>query len=309
MDDQILAGLSDGTILELKNVVEQPESPTLEIQIRSHYDGEAWGLAVVEHADRCMYFTTGDDNTILLYSGMMKKCIGSGRVSIVADIKTLKAKKKHGGASSMSNQHPNQQARALDFCEQLNHLAVGHNDGYVSVRQVDDISQADGSTELNLSNIIFKSKRPKEWIEIMRYNSDGTKLAVGSHDNFIYIWNTSADGKYNIFGRLKGHSSFITGLDWSQDNEKIRSSCGAYELLFFDVEAKKQDPSGASNTTSTDWMSHTVKFGWFVDGIFPSGTDGSHINIVEWSKDQTLIATGDDYGLVNVYRSPCREDH
>ena len=27
------------------------------------------------------------------------------------------------------------------------------------------------------------------------------------------------------------------------------------------------------------------------------------------SKDQTLIATGDDYGLVNVYRSPCREDH
>jgi len=27
------------------------------------------------------------------------------------------------------------------------------------------------------------------------------------------------------------------------------------------------------------------------------------------SKDQTVIATGDDYGLVNLYRSPCREDH
>lgn len=27
------------------------------------------------------------------------------------------------------------------------------------------------------------------------------------------------------------------------------------------------------------------------------------------SKNQTIIATGDDYGLVNTYRSPCKEDH
>jgi len=143
----------------------------------------------------------------------------------------------------------------------------------------------------------------------MRYSNDGSMLAVGSHDNFIYIYKTTAGGKYKPHGKLVGHSSFITGLDWSLDGEKIRSSCGAYELLFFDVENKKQDPSGASNTTSTTWTNHTVKFGWFVDGIFPAGTDGSHVNIVEMSKDQTLIATGDDYGLVNLYRSPCREDH
>ena len=85
-----------------------------------------------------------------------------------------------------------------------------------------------------------KFNHPKEWIEIMRYNKDGSKLAVGSHDNFTYIYNTDADGsKYKLFGRLKGHSSFITGLDWSVDGEKIRTSCGAYELLFFDVEIKK----------------------------------------------------------------------
>ena len=65
----------------------------------------------------------------------------------------------------------------------------------------------------------------------------------------------------------------------------IRSSCGAYELLFFDVDTKKQVPGGASATTSTTWENHTVKFGWFVDGIYPSGTDGSHINIVEMSKN------------------------
>ncbi len=31
MDDQILAGLSDGTILELKDVVDKSDNPTLEI--------------------------------------------------------------------------------------------------------------------------------------------------------------------------------------------------------------------------------------------------------------------------------------
>ena len=306
MDDQILAGLSNGTILELKNALSSPDTAVCEVQIRSHYDGEAWGLAMVDDPDRCLYFTSGDDNTILLYDAQARRCIGEGRVSTVDDIKTLPAKKKRGGASSMSNQHPHCQARALAYQEGLNHLAVGHNDGCVSIRAV-SIEGADGGIQLD--NVCCKLNHPKEWIEIMRYSPSGDKLAVGSHDNYIYVYNTSTDGKYKSHGRLKGHSSYITALDWSLDGSWIRSSCGAYELLFFDVEGKTQVPGGASATTSTTWASHTVKFGWFVDGIYPPGTDGSHINIVEMSKDQQIIATGDDYGLVNLYRSPCREDH
>ena len=79
---------------------------------------------------------------------------------------------------------------------------------------------------------------PKEWIEIMRYNPAGDRFAVGSHDNYIYIYNITQKGKYSPHGKLKGHSSYITALDWSLDGSWIRSSCGAYELLFFDVESK-----------------------------------------------------------------------
>lgn len=50
---------------------------------------------------------------------------------------------------------------------------------------------------------------------------------------------------------------------------------------------------------------HT-KFGWHVDGIFPSGCDATHINSVDASADGCLIATGDDFGLVNIFRNPCR---
>ena len=70
----------------------------------------------------------------------------------------------------------------------------------------------------------------------MRYSPDSEKLAVGSHDNFIYLYNTS---NYKPAGKLKGHSSYITALDWSLDGDWIRSSCGAYELLFFNPQTKK----------------------------------------------------------------------
>ena len=41
--------------------------------------------------------------------------------------------------------------------------------------------------------------------------------------------------------------------------------------------------------------------------MFPKGTDGSHINGVDMNAQQNLIATGDDFGLVNVFRNPCRK--
>ena len=63
---------------------------------------------------------------------------------------------------------------------------------------------------------------------------------------------------------------------------------------------------GATNAARIDWASHHVKFGWLVDGIFPKETSGSHINSVDMSEDGSLICTGDDNGLVNIYRNPAR---
>jgi hypothetical protein len=69
------------------------------------------------------------------------------------------------------------------------------------------------------------------------------------------------------------------------DSCYIRSVCNAYELLFFNMPSCEQDKSGCSNTTGTDWATGHCKFGWCVDGIFPSGTDGTHVNGVDMSED------------------------
>lgn len=48
-----------------------------------------------------------------------------------------------------------------------------------------------------------------EWIECMAYNSLGDKLAVGSHDNNIYVYSAS-QVSYSKYCVLKAHSSFVT---------------------------------------------------------------------------------------------------
>jgi hypothetical protein len=70
-------------------------------------------------------------------------------------------------------------------------------------------------------------------------------LAVGSHDNDIYIFKVNGNS-YLLHGKLEAHKSFITNMDWSRDGRYIQSNCGAYEYLFFDVMNKKYLPSGAT---------------------------------------------------------------
>ena len=84
-------------------------------------------------------------------------------------------------------------------------------------------------------------------------------------------------------------------MDWSDDESYLRSNCGGYELLFFNIDSKRHDPSGASNTCNTSWKTQNCKLAWNVQGIYPHGTDGSHINGVCVDKSSKLIATGDDY--------------
>jgi hypothetical protein len=94
-------------------------------------------------------------------------------------------------------------------------------------------------------------------------------------------------------------------LDWSKDGKYIQSNCGAYEYLFFDVSSLKQLKSGPSQLKDEKWSSYSVKLGWWVQGIFPPATSGDHVNGVDRNHNEDIIATGDDWGLVNLFRNPC----
>lgn len=161
-----------------------------------------------------------------------------------------------------------------------------------------------------ICQLVTGSKKiAKEWIEEIVYSPNHEILAVGSHDNRIYLYNTHQDQPYTQKAVCTGHSSYITTVDFCTESQWLRTTCGAYELLFWNIAdgTLKNNGGGATGTVGTLWDDHHAKFGWRVDGIYPPGTDGTHINTVTMTKDEEIIATGDDYGMVNLYRNPCRD--
>jgi WD40 repeat protein len=141
----------------------------------------------------------------------------------------------------------------------------------------------------------------------LKYSPQEDKLAVGSHDNNIYVYQINGNN-YKLISTCRAHQSFITNLDWSLDGNYIQSNCGAYEYLFFDASSGKQLKSGATQFRDEQWASYTIKLGWWVQGIFPPATSGDHVNGVDRNKTKDIIATGDDWGFVNLYRNPALKD-
>ena len=275
----MICGLRDGFIKEI--TMSSQES---KVYVQSHNSGEVWGLC--QHGSDV--FTSGDDNQVICWDPATRTLKNRAVVNTVA----RKARKNR--ASTLGEYADSQSARAVACNSKGNgDVAVAANDGSITIRHCDDL----GTVKKEIQD-------SKEWVEVAEYSPNGEYLAVGSHDTDIYIYEVNND--YNLLGKLTAHKATITCIDWCNHSKFIRSVCNGYELLFFTIPDCQQDPSGASNTKSVEWASHHCKFGWLVDGIFPKETSGDHINGVDMSEDGQLIATGDDFGLVNLFRNPAR---
>ncbi|XP_045405429.1 echinoderm microtubule-associated protein-like 4 isoform X1 [Lemur catta] len=145
-----------------------------------------------------------------------------------------------------------------------------------------------------------------EQLSVVRYSIDGTFLAVGSHDNFIYLYVVSENGrKYSRYGKCNGHSSYITHLDWSPDNKFIMSNSGDYEILHWDIPNGCKLIRNRSDCKDIDWTTYTCVLGFQVFGVWPEGSDGTDINALVRSHNRKVIAVADDFCKVHLFQYPC----
>ena len=95
--------------------------------MQGHSDGETWGLAIGPEGN---VYTTADDNKVLKFNPKTKKVEGCGIVNEKAG-----KKYKIGGASTLSVLPPNQHSRAVAV-NSKGHVAIGSNDGDLSIRTI-----------------------------------------------------------------------------------------------------------------------------------------------------------------------------
>ncbi|NXK28596.1 EMAL1 protein, partial [Arenaria interpres] len=235
--------------------------------ITQGHTDELWGLAV--HSSKPQFFTCGHDKHITLWDATTHRPIWN---KIIED------------PAQSSGFHPSASVVAVGtltgrwfvFDTETKDLVTVHTDG-------------------------------NEQLSVMRYSPDGNFLAIGSHDNCIYIYGVSENGrKYTRIGKCSGHSSFITHLDWSVNSQYLVSNSGDYEILYWVPSACKQVVS-VETTRDIEWATYTCTLGFHVFGVWPEGSDGTDINAVCRSHGRKLLSTGDDFGKVHLFSYPCSQ--
>ena len=89
-------------------------------------------------------------------------------------------------------------------------------------------------------------------------------------------------------------------MDWYDDGETLCLNSQAYELQFV---GKSGNKFKASSYKDDRWFTWTCVLGFMSQGVF-QGVDGTDVNSVCRAKNRKVMATGDDFGKVNLFKYP-----
>ena len=104
---------------------------------------------------------------------------------------------------------------------------------------------------------------------------------------------------------MKGHNSIITHFDFSVDSSVVQSNSAAYELSYYYTKTGKKNHNGAYENRDTTWSTWTCVFGWPVQGIWPEYSDYSDVNSLDRHPTDSVVATGDNFSKVKLFKYPC----
>lgn len=292
---------------------------------------DIWEIDDVNGAHPMSYGHAGDVKALAVHpkdTHVFATGAESGKLHLWnSNLKMLKAK--------VTLHHP---ASSCAFSPDGKHVAVGCKDGCLLILsyknivtgQFKQVIQRPDDTRCEFHHM-------NEQIDVVRYSPDGSLLAVGSRDTFIDIYDVTGSAvpgrsvgvMYHRLHRLKGHSSYITHLDWSTFDKKIperhvlQSTCAAYELLYYDANSGKQV---RESLRDEKWDTQTCTLGFSVMGIWgatkpgekvPGGTDITSVDrgpvpgrdsMGRRNKGE-LLAAVDDSGKVKLYNYPCVVKH
>lgn len=216
--------------------------------VQGHHSATAEVWGLAVHPLCSKFCTSGDDETVRLWDAKALQQVG-----IVA----LGAK-----------------IRALAYNNDGSHLAAAAFDGRIIILSGNDLQKK-----------LYEVSVAKSWIQSLSYSPDGHTLAVGSHDNQIYLLNTKT---YNCRATCKGHHCYITALDFSVSGDRLQTTSGDYELLFWDATNGHQILS-ATEMKDVQWASSTCTLGWGVQGIWPPGADGTDVSTIQLLNPQLVF--------------------
>lgn len=243
--------------------------------MQGHCGSELWGLSV--HPLKNLYCTVGDDALLRIWSVNNHNCVSSFQLEM---------------AARSCAYSPDGKKIAIGFGSPIR-LSSKQYDGKWIVLDAEDLQ------------ITHEARDSNKWITDMKYSPNGEMLALGCFDSKIYVYSVH-DG-YSLSCMIGQHNAFITHIDFSEDSSWIQSNCAGFELCFFEADTGMYIPA-ASRLRDVRWATQTCVLGWAVQGIWPPYRDGTELTACDCNifrgDDGTIIASGDNYGRVQLFRYP-----
>ena len=155
--------------------------------------------------------------------------------------------------------------------------------------------------------VLHEASRPlsKEWISDCKFSPDGKWLAVGSHDNVVYVLDVE-DG-YRLAHRLNKSNSFVVRFDWSADSKYVRVNDGAHELLFYDATTGRH-VAAASELKQEKWQTENCTIQWATMAAHNETIDMNVVRACDLSKARGVLAVGDEKRQLRLFRFPACDE-
>jgi len=173
--------------------------------------------------------------------------------------------------------------------------------------------------------VVHHGRDATQYITTINFSPDGRYLAVGSLDTTISIYDVIRG--YIRRSVCRDFNGFVSQLDWCEDSIHVRCNSGFFELSFYNVEGGTdfEDGEEAISVTPKEardlvWSTNTCTLSWSNLGVWPTDRQQTQVNtcdvamsrmVVKEESEESeensecgLIATGNDDGIIKLYRYP-----
>ena len=148
-------------------------------------------------------------------------------------------------------------------------------------------------------------------ITAVMFTPDGSKMLASSLDGSVYIYD--ALNNFALVMTLSGqHKEGVRSMDISNSGQYVATTGEFSEYFVWDMSTgavigKDSDRFEALAATGLEWNVRQAPFGLNSVGIFPSFSDPADTLTLNQSKDHKLLAVGDSYGALKLFRNPATE--
>ncbi|CAM9721568.1 unnamed protein product [Ectocarpus sp. 4 AP-2014] len=240
-------------------------------------------------------------------------------------------------------------ASCMRYSPSGSHLAIGCKNGTLVIMAVehddgrhDDAGEQRGTSRgISLGRGVEQPPGVPEGMGMRDPAYEEFSADTGSESSPSYRPKRERRKVYRRIAHLKGHSSRVLHLDWTEDGRFVHTCGQDYHLLHWDIlppSSRRQGDGAARDggagrdacngggdeeddeafagesrprifkraflVRNEPWATWSSTIGWPVQGVFPAYSDNTEVNAVDLCKDRELLATADDAKTVRLLRYP-----